>query len=531
MFVRLQVARNKDGSSRYYINLLRSKRVNGKTRQEFVCTLGRLDVLQAEGGLDRLIEGLSRYSERQWVQMEALVGGWEKVYGPVLVFHRLWELLGLAKQMTRLRQGTEVQFPIDEAAFAMVLHRLLDPGSKRATYQWMKDKVYRPEFGALELHHLYRTLDHLVRGKEEIEETLFARNRDLFSLEVDLVLFDTTLVHFEGQGPEGMATRARPGNYPDCVKVLLGLVMTSDGFPVAHHVFPGNTADITAFRAALNDLRQRFCIRRVVIVADRGVVSEEIMEELEKEREGEPKIDYILGMRLRKNKEVGKEVLSRAGRYHKVSDNLEVKEVWLGKRRYIVCHNGEEEARDQKRREEIIERMREDLKRKGPQAFVMPRGLKRFVELRGGELLLKENIIREEARYDGKWVLRTNTALPTDEVALAYKSLWRIEQAFRELKSGLEIRPVFLRNEDHVRGHIVVCFLSLVMEAALQRLLKEQGAEGSYRSVLSDLEGIRVVQLKANGKSWLVRTELPGAAYKAFKAVGLRPPTHVQLLP
>ena len=102
-------------------------------------------MLQAGGGLDRLIEGLARYSERQWVQVQALAGGWDKLYGPVLVFRRLWEHLGLAEQMAGLQEGTEVQFPIDEAGFAMVLHRLLDPGSKRATHRWMKEKVYRPQ--------------------------------------------------------------------------------------------------------------------------------------------------------------------------------------------------------------------------------------------------------------------------------------------------------------------------------------------------------------------------------------------------
>jgi len=529
MFVRLQVCSNKDGSRRYYLHLLRSRRVNGRTRQEFICTLGRLDVLQAGGALDRLIEGLTRYSERQWVQMQALIGGWEKVYGPVLVFRRLWEHLGLAEEIVRLRKGSEVQFSIDEAVFAMVLHRLLDPGSKLATYRWL-ETVYRPEFESLELQHLYRALDHLVSGKENIEEALFARNRDLFSLAVDLVLFDTTLVHFEGRGPEGLAAFGRPGNYPDCVKVLVGLVMTGDGFPVAHHVFPGNTADITAFRAAINDLRQRFSIRRVIIVADRGVVSEEIIEELEREGEQKQKVDYILGMRLRRHKEVNLEVLGRAGRYHEVAENLRVKEVWVDDRRYMVCHNTEEEERDRKRREEIIDRARKDLEKKGPQAFLVPRGLKRFVELVGGELVLKEEAVRKESRYDGKWVLRTNTSLPAAEVALAYKSLWQIEHAFRELKSGLEIRPVYLRTEDHVRGHIVVCFLALVLEAALLRLLKEQGANGSYRDALIDLNQVRAVQLKANGKSWLVRTELPAKAFQAFKAVGLRPPVHVQPL-
>jgi len=307
-------------------------------------------------------------------------------------------------------------------------------------------------------------------------------------------------------------------------------VLTGDGFPVAHHVFSGNTADITAFRAAIKDLRQRFSIRRVIIVADGGVVSEDLMEELAKESKGEPKIDYILGMRLRKNKEVSQEVLRRAGRYQAVTENLELKEIWVGEHRYVVCHNPEEESRDRHRREETIEHTRHELQEKGPKALVMPRGIRRFVELKGGELKLKEEVIREESRYDGKWVLRTNTDLPSAEVALAYKRLWQVEHAFRELKSGLEIRPVFLRTEDHVRGHIMVCFLALVLEAALLRLLRKQEDNGSYRDALIDLDHVRAVEIKANGKSWLVRTELPARAFQAFKDVGLRPPAHVQPL-
>lgn len=549
MFLRLQVCRNKDGTTRSYLHLLRSRRVNGKTRQELVCTLGRLDILQSSGSIDRIIEGLTRYSEKQWVQMQALEGGWQKIYGSVLVFRRLWEQLGLDKLLTGLQADTAIRYSIDEAVFAMVLHRLLDPGSKRATHQWL-ETVYRPEFETLQLQHLYRALDPLLSGKELIEEALFVRNSNLFSLNADLVLFDTTLVHFEGRGPEDLADMARPGNYPDSVKVLVGLVLSGDGFPIAHHVFPGSTADISAFKAAIKDLNQRFNLRRVIIVADRGCVSEDIIEELEKKIPGESQIDYILGMRLRKNKEVKQEVLRRAGRYHEVSANLELKEVKVGDHRYVVCLNPEEEIRDRLRREEIIEHTRQDLKTKGPKSFIMPRALRRYVELTGGELKLKEKVIKEDALFDGKWVLRTNTGLPSEEVALAYKSLWQIERTFRELKSGLQVNPVYLRTEDHVRGHIVVCFLALVLEAALIRRLKRNALPGSlfksgvslssdqehadikisYRDTLNDLDKVRAVEIKANQKSWLVRTELSGLAALAFQAAGQRPPPLVQSL-
>jgi hypothetical protein len=549
MLVRLQVCRNKDGTTRSYLHLLRSRRVNGKTRQELVCTLGRLDILQSSGSLDRVIEGLARYSEKQWVQMQALAGGWQKIYGPVLVFRRLWEQLLLNRLLIDLQADTAIRYSLDEAVFAMVLHRLLDPGSKLATYKWL-ETVYRPQFETLQLQHLYRALDPLLSGKKKIEEALFVRNSNLFALQADLVLFDTTLVHFEGSGPEDLADRARPGNYPDCVKVLVGLVLSGDGFPIAHHVFPGSTADISAFKAAIQDLKQRFNLRRVIIVADRGCVSDDLIERLEKKTPDEPQIDYILGMRLRKNKEVKQAVLRRAGRYHQVSPNLELKEVKVGAHRYVVCLNPEEEVRDRLRREEIIKHTRQELATKGPQAFVMPRALRRYIDLSGGELKLKEKVIQEDALFDGKWVLRTNTELPTAEVAQAYKSLWQIERTFRELKSGLQVNPVYLRTEDHVRGHIMVCFLALVLEAALIRRLKRNALPGalfkngvcllpdseqaevkvSYRDTLNDLDRVRAVEIKANKKSWLVRTELSGNAVLAFQAAGQRPPPLVQSL-
>jgi transposase len=428
-----------------------------------------------------------------------------------------------------------------------VLHRLLDPDSKRATFHWL-DTVYWPsQFQSLQLQHLYRALDPLLAGKEKIEEALFTRNRNLFALSVDLVLFDTTLVHFEGRGPGDLAAWSRPGNYPDHVKVLVGLVLTGDGFPVAHQVFPGNTTDIEAFKAAIKDLKQRFDIRRVILVADRGCVSDALLKDLEKKVPGEPQMDYILGMRLRKNQEVKKKVLSRAGRYQEVRENLELKEVYVGEHRYVVCHNPEEAMRDRLRREEIIEHTRQELASKGPKEFILPQALRRYVELSGGELKLKEKAIAEDARYDGKWVLRTNTALSTEEVAQAYKSLWKIERTFRELKSGLEINPVFLRTEDHVRGHIIICFLALVLEAALTRRLNkeincgplfkaainpcpEEETQASYREILKELEKVRATEIKANDKSWLVRTELTQGAALAFQSAGVRPPPMVQSL-
>ena len=204
MFFRTKPFHRKDGSTRTYLELVANRRVDGKVRQQVIARLGRLEQLSAEGVVDRLVVSLKRYSHEQWLRMEALRAEDDYSYGPVLVFRRLWEELGLAEAVQEAFEGTEVQYAGEEAVFAMVLNRVMDPHSKRGTHGWM-ETVYRPEWEGLELHHLYRTLDVLHDVGPRLEERFFDRVRDLFQLDLTLMLFDTTSAYFEGEGPEGVA--------------------------------------------------------------------------------------------------------------------------------------------------------------------------------------------------------------------------------------------------------------------------------------------------------------------------------------
>ena len=202
MYIRTKTFKNKNGSTRTYLYIVEGKRVNGKVRQRIIANLGRLEKLQ-EGELDKLIEGLARFSQRQWIEAKARLveAKWAKDLGPALVFRRLWEELKLDKVLRKLLSGTEISIDVEEAVFAMVLNRLSDPVSKLGVSRW-KETVYRAEFERLELHHFYRALDFLADHKDEIELELFKRVRDLFSLELDLVFWDTTSTYFEGRGAE-----------------------------------------------------------------------------------------------------------------------------------------------------------------------------------------------------------------------------------------------------------------------------------------------------------------------------------------
>ncbi len=522
MYIRTKTFKNKDGSTRTYLYIVRGRRVNGKVKQEIVANLGRLERLQ-EGELDRLIEGLARFSRRKWIEAQAqsVLASWARDLGPALIFRRLWEELKLDRILKELLAQTEISIDVEEAVFAMVLNRLCDPESKLGVSRW-KETVYRPEFEGLKLHHFYRALDFLADHKDEIEERLFERIRDLFNLELDLVFWDTTSTYFEGRGAEGLCEYGFSKDHrPDRVQVVLGLLMTREGIPIAHEVFPGATADVETFRAVLRELQKRFRIRRVILVADRGMVSRKVLEEIEAMG-----LEYLVGVRMRRLGAM-REVLSRGGRFREVKGNLRVKEVWYEGRRYLVCFNPEEAERERRVREEMVGKLEEKLKAGGLKGLIGNRGYRKYLKVEGGVVAIDREALKEEARYDGKYVLETNAGIGAEEAALAYRGLWQVERAFREMKSGLELRPVYHWTERRIRGHIMVCFLAFVLEVVLMRKLREAGYEGSYGEVMADLERLKAVEIAVDGRRYLVRTELEGRAYEAFKAVRMRVPGRV----
>jgi len=218
--------------------------VDGKLRQKVVTYLGRLDELQREGAIDSLVEGLARYAERAQVMdlAQDLLAHAAKEYGPVLVFKRLWEELGLGEFLSRYVAERGFEFDVVAAVFAMVLNRLLSPCSKLGVSRWI-EQVEEPSFIGLELHHFYRALDVLWEYKERLEEDLFVRGQDLFSQEVDLVFFDTTTVAFQGEGPEGLAEHGYSRDRrPDLLQIVVAVAISKGGVPIAHEVFPGATS-------------------------------------------------------------------------------------------------------------------------------------------------------------------------------------------------------------------------------------------------------------------------------------------------
>ncbi len=297
-------------------------------------------------------------------------------------------------------------------------------------------------------------------------------------------------------------------------------------------LWPGNTADVRTLLLVVERLRKRFAIGQVCIVADRGMISQETIERLEQTGE----LRYILGARMRNQKEVREEVLSRAGRYQvvhpkgqhsKAPSPLAVKEVQLQGRRYVVCFNEDQAKKDAADREAIVAALHERLKR-GDKSLVGNQGYRKYLKTQGSRFVVDEEKIQAEARFDGKWVLRTNTELPTAEVALKYKQLWMVEQLFRTTKSLLATRPIFHKRDETIRGHVFCSFLALILRKELLDRLQERGHALEWADVISDLNAFQEFDVQYQNKHFLLRSEVKGTCGKVMQAARVALPATVR---
>lgn len=528
MFVRVKRSVAK-GAAYEYLQIVRSYREGGKVKQQIIGSLGRRDRLVASGELDGLLKSLASFSEKlkvvEAVRESGLTAHTAKTWGPALVFGRLWERQGLPEILGQLAQGRKFEFDLERAAFALALQRLCAPGSDLQGSGWVQT-VEAPGFGGLALQHFYRTTAFWAQARHDLEKKLFQRGRDLFNQTLDLVFIDTTSLYcYRGEETELRRRGYSRDRRPELPQLVLCVAVDGKGWPISWQVFPGNTADAAALRQVVALLRERFKIGKTVVVADRGMISKETVKLLAAHQRAP--FDYVLGCKLRRSREVREEVLSRGGRYHKVADNLEVKEVRVKERRYVVCRNLKEAKKDALAREALVAKLKATLAREGGKGLVANRGFARFLKTGKGSVQLDEAALAADARLDGKFVLTTNTEMPADQVALTYKSLWRVERTFREQKSTLQVRPLYHQRDDTCVGHIVASFLALRLEVDLRERLEKRGAEVSWPDLMRDLKQVQSVIVELDGSSYQLRTDLKGAAHQAFAAAGVRPPPTV----
>ena len=532
--------RRKTSAGRAYLQIVESRRTGEQVRQQVIATLGRYEDLQASGQLERLLRSGARFAAKAMVLSAAADDAALKIavrrIGPALVFERLWEETGCRAVITELAGKRKHGFALERAVFLS--------GSDRAADRWREDYTIASVAG-LDLHHLYRAMawlgEELPEQEQEgrtpfaprclkdlVEERLFAHRRDLLT-RLDLVFMDTTSLYFEGTGGQTLGRHGYSKDHrPDLRQMILAVLLDGDGRPVCSEMWPGNTADVSTLIPVIDRLRRRFDIARVCVVADRGTISTEIMVELEARR-----LLYILGVRERSDKLVRELVLDDPAPFVPLvmkkrgkEIDYEAKTVMLAGRRYIVCRNRQEAEKDAADRASIVAALERQLA-KGDKALVGNTGFRRYLKTISEEhFAIDPEKIEAEKKFDGIFVLRTNTDLNPLEAMLCYKQLWTVEQTFRTAKHLFSTRPIFHKLDETIRGHVFCSFLALVLKSELEERIAGLGRSGSWPEIIADLDSLTETEIEYDGKRFIVRSAPRPAASLTLRATGVAlPPT------
>lgn len=527
-----------------YLYLVENAREGGRHVQRVIKALGRRDQVEASGLLDSLIASAARHSRRSIVLSSFYRGELAEVkrasIGPDLVFGRLWRETGCRDVLRTLLAERHFGFDVERAVYLAVIHRLMVSGSDRHASQWHHG--FRvPGAESLTLDQAYKAMGWLgEKGGEGqmmtdvIEEALYRHRQPLLG-EVSVAFFDTTTLWFEGKGGDTLGRRGHSKDYrPHLHQVVLGIVLDGEDRPIASFLMPGNTADVTTLLPVVTRLEERFGIRKTCIVADRGMISAATIADLEARG-----IDYILGVRERATAEVRSEVIEDDGvavpltiPRQKGETQLAVKEVKVASRRYILCRNEEEAIKDAQARQEILDGLAKKLAQ-GDKALVANAGFRRFLKAPAGEgFAIDPAKVEADARFDGLFVLRTNTTLKPLQVVLRYRNLLAVEDAFKTTKALLATRPIFHKTDAAIRGHVFVSFLALVLRKELfNRLAARRSKALEWQRIVDDLADLSEVEVEQDGRRALLRTA-PGPTIDPLcRAVGITLPPVFQELP
>jgi transposase len=572
MYLRTIQRHNKDGSTVRYVQLAHNHRKGKNTQAEVLVQLGREDRLDMDG-LRRLVGSISRYLDGTGAlpptsnagQDQALAVESSRTLGAVWLLDGLWQRLGVAAALRGVLGARRFTTDVERVLLALVANRAVDPMSKLSAAEWASQDAAIPSLVGMDDDQAYRAMDLLVEADTaaRVQEAVFFAAATLLNLEVDLLFFDTTSTFFqrdtEESGPGAFRVYGHSKDHrPDLPQIVIGLAVTREGIPVRCWCWPGSTNDQTVLKQVKDDLRG-WRLGRVITVVDRGFSSDDNLAYLT--RAGG---HWIAGERLRDGSADVAEVLARQGRYQQVRDNLRVKEVRVGQgegaRRFVLCHNPEQAEGDRTQREQAVARLEAELERiatlrakavKQTRTATNGRGRRRGAQQQvddhlkaecalrdhpslgrwlrqtpGGRLVIDRAKLKAEARLDGKFLLSTSDPdLSAEDVALGYKNLLEAERAFRDLKTTLELRPVWHRLERRIRAHVLLCWLALL----LVRVAERQTAQ-TWRRINTELGRLHLVTLSGPAGRVEQTTALTSIQRELFTAAGITPPPQVTSL-
>ncbi|MDA2951109.1 MAG: IS1634 family transposase [Actinomycetota bacterium] len=529
MYVKMSVRRRGDTEYRY-LSLVEAVRTGKQVTQRTLLRLGEVSELRDSGQLDRIIAALQAHAGETWLATHELAADGAPGFGAVAGVHTVFGQLGLDTCLTGARKNSAT---LADSVFVMVANRLISPWSKRRTItEWVDADVQLPAgIQAPSLDQLYRALDAVAELKPRIEQHLYAELITLLGLDLRLCCYDLTSTYFETATGGDERFPSRKFGYsrdkrPDRPQVMIGLLVTGDGIPIAHHVFGGNTNDAATLPSVLADLQGRFGVGKIAVVADRGLISENNLAEV-----AAAGFDHVLATRLHRDEDV-EHVLEQAAKDDTVwvtaAGGRTACEVSHDGRRYVVIDSPARHRRDDIRREQLLARTEDKLialtTRVRARKLVDPAKIgaaaDRILRDSGVSRCFKTSIIagqftwaHDQTALDyetrllaGRYVITTSLTpdqASTAEVVGHYQSLTNVEARFRVLKDFLGLRPVFHWTEDRVKGHIAICVLAAVIEAVIANRLAAANIHDpdlpdqliSARRALAELNRIRVHHL------------------------------------
>jgi len=559
MYLRETKRRNADGSAVSYLALAQNERdpVTGVPRARIVHRFGRADQVDRDG-LARLVRSISRFLDPAEA-VAATVSGEVSIIesrsmGSSWLADRLWERLEIGKVIIEAAGGRRLQAErVERAIFAMVANRLsVKPLSKLAGCGWVAERAFIEGLAEVSDDECYRAMDFLHAALPELQERVFFTVASLLDLEVDLLFFDTSSTYWEtdrlpdelqdedeqpepDQEPALVESGRRryskhsKDHRPDLPQVVVGMAVTRKGIPVRVWTFPGNASDQVIIRKVKDDLRG-WNLARVIWVLDRGFTSERNRRYLQ--RAGG---HYIVGEKLRSDSKEASAALARQGRYHTVEGNLRVKQVRIDdgtyRDRFVICHNPERAQRDQVVREQILDRLTEQIAaadRLAPSkrselygALSTKPAYKRLLrKTKTGKLRIDRAAVAREAKLDGKFLLRTSDeTLSAEDIAHGYKALYEAERGWRDLKHTIDMRPAYHRREDRIESHVQLCWLALLLLR-----VAETEAGDTWRNIRNELDRMHLITLATNEGTVAQRTELTPGHRRILGALDLPEP-------
>lgn len=554
MYLRTTKRRNKGGTTVEYYHLAHNERhpTTKAPTPKIIHNFGRADELDRHE-LTRLCRSIARVCNLVVTEPAGpkeplpdeggglpddvkLIGSVE--FGTLLVAEALWNRLDLGPLLRTILKVKGLKVPYERALFAMTANRLCEPESKLGVWdRWLKE-VYLPSCEDLKLDHMYEAMDLLHENIAAVEHQVFATTANLFNLDVDVIFYDTTTAAFaideedeDTEEVEGVRKLGHSKIGTWTPQVVIALAVTREGFPVRSWVFPGNTADVTTVERVKADLKD-WKLGRALFVADSGMNSEENRLDLARACG-----KYLLAVRAGSVKEVKEDVLSRRGPYKELKDNLHVKEVKVGDgvraRRYVLCYNPSEAARQKKHREKVLEELEKELGQheelsataKWAIDLKASRRYGRYLRVtETGQVVIAREVAREAERYDGKWVLQTNDdTLSIDDAAHGYRALLVIERCFRSLKQTcIKMTPMYHWLPRRIEAHVKICVLALLLERVAEHVCGRP-----WPRIRKDLKKLQATLFETERYRFFQRNELSAAVSSTLKALAVPVPNEV----